>query len=142
MWNSTQCVGATYWPTNGWEWRPQVGASLPWSLGIQWNVTVPIYSAPNSFTGANQSRTIFAINHGVILATTGTSTYPQNYQMEVAYSATTGAFLWVQNRSVAQAPGETNFDLMLSSSTSSATLFRMESMWNSTKRLCSSMASA
>ena len=32
--------------------------------------------------------------------------------MEVGYSATTGAFLWVQNRSVAQFPGETSSDMM------------------------------
>ena len=33
--------------------------------------------------------------------------------MEVAYSATTGAFMWDVNRSVAQAPGETNYELVL-----------------------------
>jgi hypothetical protein len=111
MWNSTQELGATHWPLNGWEYRPPTGASLPWSLGVQWNVTVPIYTAPNRYTGANQTETIEGINDGVILAITGNILNPQDYQMEVGYSATTGECLWHQNRSVA-VPGQTAWGLM------------------------------
>jgi hypothetical protein len=112
MWNSTLELGAMHWPSNGWEYRPPTGASLPWSLGVQWNVTVPIYLAPSRYTGTNLTETIEGINDGVILAITGNLFNPQDYQMEVGYSATTGACLWHQNRSVAQAPGQTAWGLM------------------------------
>ena len=112
MWNSTLCIGTPGFAVNGWEWRVQMGATLQWNMGIQWNVTVPTYPAPNQYTGQNMTEVIQAINNGVVLAITGTSSYPQDYQMEVGYSATTGAFLWAQNRSVAQFPGETSSDMM------------------------------
>jgi hypothetical protein len=114
MWNSTLELGTTGWTTipNGWEYRPPTGSSLPWSLGVQWNVTAPIYLAPDKYTGTNLTESISAVDDGVILAITGSLYYPQDYQMEVGYSATTGACLWYQNRSVAQAPGETEYELM------------------------------
>ena len=112
MWNSTLCVGYNAYQTNPWFWRPPTGLTLQWSNGIQWNVTIPTYVAPDAETGINVTESISAINNGVILATTSSGIFfPQDYQIEVGYNATTGKFLWVQNRTVAE-PGQTAQGLM------------------------------
>jgi outer membrane protein assembly factor BamB len=101
MWNSSLAI-----PTLGtestaaWCWRPPVGATLNWLNGIQWTVTAAPYPG----------QAISTISSNVILATTGSLFLPQNYQMEIGYSATTGQQLWVQNRTTP--PGATSFNLM------------------------------
>ena len=101
MWNSSLAIPRL--GTEGaavWCWRPPVGATLNWLNGIQW--TVP--SAPY------RGQSISTIRSNVILATTGSYFLPQNYQMEIGYSATTGQQLWVQNRTTPV--GATSFNLM------------------------------
>ena len=112
MWNSTKCVGAKVDPINGWFWRPPAGETLNWRTGIEWNVTVPTKTAPNQYTAQNLTEAIVMINNGVILATTGNTGTPQDYQWEVGYSATNGDFLWAEQRSAAQEPGQTSWGLM------------------------------
>ena len=101
LWNSTKAIGTgAAFSTGLWTWRPPVGATLDWRNGIQWNVTVP-----PAF-----GQTIYAVNSGIILATTGNFFLPQYYQMEIGYSATTGQLLWIQNRTTPI--GATSFGLM------------------------------
>lgn len=73
MWNSTLCIGAYtfYSPTlpNPWEWRTPTGQTLSWSTGIQWTVTVPIYTASSTYTGLNATESISYIDNGVVMAT-------------------------------------------------------------------------
>jgi outer membrane protein assembly factor BamB len=101
MWNSSLAIPRLT-PTGAgvWAWRPPVGATLNWLNGIQWTVkAAPI-----------PGQSISTISSNVILATTGSLFLPQNYQMEIGYSATTGQQLWVQNRTTPT--GATAFNLM------------------------------
>ena len=111
MWNSTMCLGASAFAVNPWTYRPATGSTLQWSAGIQWNVSVPTYSATDQYTGVNLTAAIIAVNDGVVLASTQNTAVPQDYQMEAGYSAINGSFLWVQNRTVAPI-GATAFGLM------------------------------
>jgi hypothetical protein len=102
MWNSSLCIGtAGNSSTLAWLWRPQVGATLDWQKGLQWNVTTP-----QPYAG----QAIAQINSGIVLATTGSQFVPQNWQWEIAYDATTGTQLWAQNRTLPT--GTTNYGLM------------------------------
>jgi hypothetical protein len=98
LWNSTKAIG-TGGPS-GWTFRPEIGATLDWQRGIQWNVTIPPVFG----------QTIYKIDQGIILAITGNLFLPQDWQMEVAYDAETGAQLWIQNRTTPK--GATTFGLM------------------------------
>jgi hypothetical protein len=99
MWNSTLCLlPPTAIFTNYWTWRPS--GTYDFSKGVQWNVTETTYPGES----------IWEINEGVILATTMAMISPQNWQMEVGYSATTGAQLWAQNRTTPL--GNTAYGLM------------------------------
>jgi hypothetical protein len=101
MWNSSLAIPVLGTEsTAAWCWRPPVGATLNWLNGIQWTVTV----------ATHPGQSISTISSNVILATTGNLFLPQNYQMEIGYSATTGQQLWVQNRTTP--PGATAFNLM------------------------------
>ena len=105
MWNSsafTQMIPASS-GTSGWQWRPPTGATLDWNDGIEWNVTVNEYKKP-------LPQSIFQINDGIILATTGGITTYTDWQMEIAYDMETGAQLWVQNRTTPV--GATAYGLM------------------------------
>ena len=115
-WNSTLCLGAEAWVDNPWTFRPPTGMTLNFKTGVQWNVTIPVYNAPNVYTGLSQPVQYMSVNDGVLLVTTGSTSIPQNYEMEAAYSATTGAFLWDANRSVAQEPAETAWGLYIGAS--------------------------
>jgi hypothetical protein len=66
MWNSSKCIGPI-----AWNWRPQRGSTLNWQDGVQWNVTIQGYPA----------ETLYFINSGVILATTGGFSEPMNSEM-------------------------------------------------------------
>ena len=101
MWNSTKAIGAGGTSSTGlWTWRLPVGAEVNWQDGIQWNVTVPPIFG----------QTIYQIDSGIILATTGNIFLPQNWQMEAAYDAQTGKSLWIENRTTPA--GATQFGLM------------------------------
>jgi hypothetical protein len=94
MWNSTQCLVAAGNKINDWEYRPLTGGtSLPWSAGLQFNVTVPIFS---QVTPARVS--IQFVDDGMILVV-GSATI-QNWEWEAGYSATTGANVWSVNRTI------------------------------------------
>jgi hypothetical protein len=93
LWNSTLAIMYYYKNINAWEWRPLTTPVMNWSEGIQWTVPVKPYNEPGP-------QSIVLISDNVILATSGAfmASYPQNWQMEIGYSATTGQQLWVQNR--------------------------------------------
>jgi outer membrane protein assembly factor BamB len=105
LWNSSaipQMYGGES-GSEGWMWRPPAGSTLDWTEGIQWNVTTPSYQQPSP-------QAIFQINSGILLATSGNEMSPGDWQMETAYNATTGEFLWVQNRTTPV--GSTTYGLM------------------------------
>ena len=91
LWNSSICLqtASTALTGNEWEWFLPPGATLDFSQGIQWNVTTPSY--PGQY--------VDQVNSGIVLATAGSSIFvPVNSQIDIAYNATTGQQLWVQNR--------------------------------------------
>ena len=91
MWNSSLCILSSMIVTpmtNLWQWRPPTGLTIDWQNGVQWNVTIEGYPAES----------LYFINSGVILATTGSMDAPQNWQMEIGYDMVTGEQLWVKNR--------------------------------------------
>jgi hypothetical protein len=105
MWNSSafaQMIPASS-GTSGWQWRPPVGSTLDWNDGIQWNVTTQTHIGP-------MPQSIFEINDGIILATTGSLIAYTDWQLEIAYDMETGAELWVQNRTTPV--GATAYGLM------------------------------
>ena len=101
MWNSTKCLWAASENVNVWEYRPLTGGySLPWSAGVQFNMTEPIYSEQTPATV-----TVQYINDGVVLAVGNLpSADPETWQWEAGYSATTGALLWNVNRTIGNPP--------------------------------------
>jgi hypothetical protein len=93
MWNSSRGTGSTgntAWTS--WSYDTPVGGVLPYSKGIQWNVTVPIF--PQSGT----SVAIWAINDGIVLVTGSASV--QDYQTEAGYDAYDGHLIWHTNRTI------------------------------------------
>lgn len=108
MWNSTRCIGTlgNYTPpvsmysSNYWVWSPPIGATLDWSQGVQWNLTMQTYPG----------EAIVDVNSGIILASTlagvGSFFAPQlsGYATEVGYDATTGQQLWVHNITLPSGP--------------------------------------
>jgi outer membrane protein assembly factor BamB len=103
MWNSTQAILnyglATGQNPNTWMWRPPQGASINFSLGIQW-------AAPLATNISNVALPatlgISAIQSDVVLLTaansTGGSYYQPGWQIEAGYSAIDGHQLWLTNR--------------------------------------------
>jgi len=105
LWNSSAVTGMYPYGTQAnaaWLWRPPEGSTLDWRTGIQWNVTVPSYTAP-----ATQS--IARIGSGIILATTGSYYTVMSSEWEIAYDVATGHQLWAQNRTLPA--GSTSFSL-------------------------------
>jgi hypothetical protein len=103
MWNSSLCILSSMIitpMTNLWQWRPPAGSTIDWNTGVQWNVTIDGLPA----------ETLYFINSGVILATTGGFDAPMNWQMEKGYDMATGQQLWVKNRTTAI--GATGWGLM------------------------------
>jgi outer membrane protein assembly factor BamB len=90
MWNSTLAIPPPI-PVGAfaWMWRPGYIAEVDWRNGIQWNVTIPDVPGVQGLT---------RISSGVILAEAVLSGTPTPTFVHVAYSATTGNQLWVQNR--------------------------------------------
>jgi hypothetical protein len=94
MWNSTKCLMAAGNTLNDWEYRPVTGGtSLPWSAGVQFNVTIPIFSQATPASVAIQF-----VDDGMIMVV-GSLTI-QNWEWEAGYSATTGANVWSVNRTI------------------------------------------
>ena len=97
MWNSSLVVGMTSgtYGNPGWSLRPQVGMPLDWRTGVQWNVSIPVYTQPFTETLSK----VVGGTSGVILAST-MSTYgsaPQTSVMDIGYSAITGQQLFANN---------------------------------------------
>jgi outer membrane protein assembly factor BamB len=100
MWNSTICIQrgiqagpATFGSQDPDYWRPLPTTKYTWADGIQWNVTVPD-------VGVTPNIERIDLNDSVIWARAiiGVQGAPNATVVEVGYDATTGAQLWVQNR--------------------------------------------
>ncbi len=92
MWNSTLAVQYPITAANSQSYEPSSVASRPWSNGIQWNVTIP---AVAGFPSAS----IYDYPDGVMVAEGSINANTANpIFVDVGYSLTTGAQLWVENR--------------------------------------------
>ncbi len=114
MWNSTQCIdklnpatpGYSYAKQSEWYWEPIQGDVIPFSYGIQWSA--PLSTDINgaalpgtlsiSGTSLGESNVVLMIS----AATGGTGSFQIGYQIEAGYDATTGAQLWITNRTEVQ----------------------------------------
>jgi hypothetical protein len=103
MWNSSQCIQEStqynlFRHIDDWTWRPGINASLSWSAGLQWNVSVTTYSGES----------ITKINSGVVLTAQisgqSASVSPLGSTMIVGYDSTTGQQLWVANVTLPSGP--------------------------------------
>ncbi|MCW4019020.1 MAG: PQQ-binding-like beta-propeller repeat protein [Candidatus Bathyarchaeota archaeon] len=103
MWNSSLCIMASTPYSlaaniNEWTWRPGINASLHWSAGLQWNVSVTPCSGLS----------IVNINSGVVIATqlSGglSSVTPRGSGVVVGYNSTTGQQLWANNLTLPSGP--------------------------------------
>ncbi len=99
MWNASAVTGMTggTYGSPSWQWRPMVGQTLDWRTGLEWNVTETPHPDPFPETISKISW-----SDGVILANT-LSTFgasPQNWVLDIGYNTTTGAQMWVQNRTL------------------------------------------
>ncbi len=104
MWNSTKAIQAT--GGIGTNYSPKPG-TYDWTLGIEWNVTVPDVGGILGWMTANPGPA--AINNDVMLATTWNFfAGPSDGRIvDVAYSPEDGHQIWSQNRTVPQ--GATSF---------------------------------
>jgi hypothetical protein len=113
LWNSSLALS---YPNNNmgvltageafyWMWRPPLGQTVNGNNGYEWTVNVTTYTGE-----AGTAEVISAIGSNVVLCITGSNSVPESYQMEQAFNATTGAQLWVQNRT--EPAGETNYAMM------------------------------
>ena len=92
MWNSTLAVQYPISAASSQNYQPSAAPSRPWANGVQWNATIP--QVPGS-----PSASIYDYPDGVLVAETSFNTGTANPIFEdVGYSLTTGAQLWVQNR--------------------------------------------
>ena len=92
MWNSTLAVQYPISAANSQNYEPVSSPSRPWSNGVQWNVTIP--AQPSS-----PSASIYDYPDGVMVAEGQVNTNTANpVFVDVGYSLTTGAQLWVENR--------------------------------------------
>jgi outer membrane protein assembly factor BamB len=84
---------------NSWVWAPPQGASIDWSLGIQWTQPlVTTVTAPNG-TNVNISPTlnIAKIASDVLLLTSAPESFSQfmsDYTVQAGYSTVDGSLLW------------------------------------------------
>jgi len=103
MWNSSKAIPPA-WPSGSgaWQWRPALtGTELDWRQGIQWNVTAPKVVGVPTGLGASPLTLNWVGSGNVILAE---AVVPPSQGeswptfVHVAYDASTGEQLWVQNR--------------------------------------------
>jgi outer membrane protein assembly factor BamB len=98
-WNSTQCIIAGTSGADAWEWYPYQNSKIPFSLGLMWSMPLA-----TNISGAALPGTlgIVSVNSGVVVLTSmgsaGGGSYTSGFQIEAGYSMTTGAQLWIVNR--------------------------------------------
>jgi outer membrane protein assembly factor BamB len=111
MWNSTLAI-MTYslqFPSGGmsnaWTWRPPQGAQIPWDLGVQWSVPVPLTMTQPGGTQAAISPAlgisggVSQIANGVVLLNNiGNGAWQPGWTAEAGYSASDGTLLWIKNQ--------------------------------------------
>lgn len=100
MWNSTLALGPKATQFFAEQWSIWNTPTLPWSSGIQWNVTVPAVAGSPTLSFVDYA-------DGVIVAEAmfNTSTTSPIFE-HVGYSTVNGSMLWVQNRTnVGWGPG-------------------------------------
>jgi hypothetical protein len=110
MWNSTQCIdklnpatpGYSYAKQSEWYWEPIQGDVIPFSYGLQWSAPVAMDISGLALPGNLGISSASIGEDGVILmtaaATGGTGSFQIGYQIEAGYDLTTGAQLWITNR--------------------------------------------
>jgi hypothetical protein len=88
-WNSTKAIPLPAQNgTDFWQWRPPVGKTLDWKVGIEYAVDVPDVSL---------SQSIAKISEGIILAqSVDTRTFPYAIT-RIGYDQATGQQLWYKN---------------------------------------------
>ena len=104
-WNSTKCIPMA---SAGWRWFPPQGGILPFNTGLMWSMplannisgvplpTTLMIGRPGAATGGGIDN-----ENGIILLyciAPGPSFFNTGYQIEAAYSTTTGKQLWITNR--------------------------------------------
>ena len=109
MWNSTQCIdklnpktpGYSYAGQSEWYWEPIQNDIIPFSYGIQWSAPLPT-NLSGAALPSNLGISGTCIENGVILMTAagtgGTGSFQVGYQIEAGFDQTTGAQLWMYNR--------------------------------------------
>jgi outer membrane protein assembly factor BamB len=100
-WNSSKAIPTvgTSGP-NAWSWSPPKGASLDWSAGIEWNVTVPDVPGSQSINRVSGDR---------IWASSFLMSETPPITVDVAYDVSDegqGKQLWVANRTDMIDPGQ------------------------------------
>ena len=110
MWNSTQCIdklnpatpGYSYAKQSEWYWEPIQDDVIPFSYGIQWSVPIATNISDVALPGNLGISSSCIGESGVILmtsaATGGTGSFQIGFQIEAGYDLTTGAQLWITNR--------------------------------------------
>jgi len=88
MWNSTLAIGTQFF---GFSWRPGLVPVLDWSVGIQWNVTVPKVAGDPSIQ-------LYSYDNNMLIAEAVLPGNPYPTFEDIGYNALTGAQVWVQNR--------------------------------------------
>jgi hypothetical protein len=109
MWNSTQCIdklnpktpGYSYSGQSEWYWEPIQNDIIPFSYGIQWSAPLATNISGVALP-SNLGISSTCIENGVILMSAagsgGTGSFQVGFQIEAGYDATTGAQLWITNR--------------------------------------------
>jgi hypothetical protein len=100
MWNSTKCIiGPLDVPAGypvGWMWRPTLGASIPFSYGIQWRAPL---AANISGVPISPGLSINTLSSDVVLmqsipALVGGYSWQSGWKIIAGYSAKDGHLLW------------------------------------------------
>jgi len=115
MWNSTQAI---FYPTSqfipgttvaSWNWRPGQTSVINFQRGVVWSKPVATNISGNPLISTTDlsgnivtaQLSINNVNSGVVLMTAvGASYFNIGYQIDAAYSATTGEQLWIENRTL------------------------------------------
>jgi hypothetical protein len=115
MWNSTQAI---FYPTSqfipgttvaSWNWRPGQTSVINFQRGVVWSQPVATNISGNPLISTTDlsgnivtaQLSINNVNSGVVLMTAvGASYFNIGYQIDAAYSATTGQQLWIENRTL------------------------------------------
>jgi hypothetical protein len=114
-WNSTQAI---FYPSSqfvygttvaSWSWRPGQSSVINFQRGVMWSKPVATNISGNPLINTTDlsgnivpaSLTINRVDSDVVLMTAvGASYFNIGYQIDAAYSATTGEQLWIKNRTL------------------------------------------